>query len=208
MPRNRSFVRGSVPKESRRGIAPLAPKASQPDNVAIMASPVPARIKSTGGKPLKEPRAAGLSPRVKAAVEKMVFEGLKRPAAAEAVGLADATLRAALGAPLVLRYLTEQMEVLRTSVRPRALQRIAELSDGAASEKVALDASKYLDSNGASSSGVTVNVGIGITPGYVIDLTEGMGAAATTVQHGQSTKQHERVAKTLIDLSEVEDESE
>jgi hypothetical protein len=106
----------------------------------------------------------------------MVFEGLTRPEAAKSVEMTDHGLREALRKPHVLRYLRECKEVLRTSAGARALRTIEELSDGANSEKVKLEAAIYLDSGQHRRSdghtNVTVGIGIQVTPGYVIDNSE------------------------------------
>lgn len=125
----------------------------------------------------KEKKEIVLTPKNKAAIEAMVFDGLKRPAAAELVGLTDHALRTALTKPHVLAYLNEQMEVLRTSGRPRALHTMIDLLDDKNSS-VKFKAAEYLDGQnrgthtvGATQVNVQVNNTVSVTPGYVIDLT-------------------------------------
>lgn len=106
----------------------------------------------------------------------MVFEGATRKEAAQLSGIADNSLRSALTKPHVLAYLNEQQEVLRTGARPKALRRIIALVDKAESERVQLDAAKYLDGMDRTihQQGAQVNVNVGVkveTPGYVIDLS-------------------------------------
>ena len=121
-------------------------------------------------------KAITVKGKVKAAVDLMVHQGRERPEAAAAVGLTDHSLREALRKPHVLAYLNEQMEVLRTSGRPRALTRIMRLVDDAESERVQLDAAIYMDGmdRHASTVGAQVNVQVNnnvtVTPGYVIRL--------------------------------------
>lgn len=115
--------------------------------------------------------------KTKRAVEAMVFDALPRKAAADKVGMSDVTLRTALTKPHVAAYLNECMEVLRSGARPQALNQIVDLSQKAESDRVKLDASKYLDGMDRTvhQQGAQVNVGVQVnveTPGYVIDLTE------------------------------------
>jgi hypothetical protein len=67
--------------------------------------------------------------------------------------------------------------MLRTSMRPRALNRIGELMDKADSDRVRLDAAKYIDGMdrgahqvGATQVNVQVNSSVTVTPGYVIRI--------------------------------------
>lgn len=128
----------------------------------------------------KQKKTLKVTPRVKAAIELMVFEAQDRPDAAEAVGLSNHALRTALTKPHVLAYLNECQEVLRTSARPRALNQVIKLMTKTTSERVQLDAAKYIDGMdrgahqiGASMVNVQVNNNTKIeTPGYVIDLSE------------------------------------
>lgn len=124
----------------------------------------------------KQKKQIELSPKVKLAIDLMVFEGMKRDEAAEAVGLAMISLRQALLKPHNLAYLNEQMEVLRTSGRPRALRKMIDLIDEAKTERIQFEAAKYIDGMDRPSHavGATVNVQVNntvnVTPGYVLDL--------------------------------------
>lgn len=108
----------------------------------------------------------------------MVFEGQTRQVAAETAGLTDDALRKALLKPAVLAYLNDQMEVLRTGARPRALNRIIDLADRSDSDRVRLEAAKYLDgmdrpSHAVGAINVQVNTQVNVeSPGYVIDLSD------------------------------------
>lgn len=131
----------------------------------------------------------GLSRKVKAAIDLMVFEGATRPAAAKTVGLADNSLRLAFRNPQVMRHHSEQLEVLRTSLRARALHQIDHLSQYAVSERVQLDASKHLD-GGDKGAGVTVNVGLGVNvaPGYMVDVTGHQSGAQQILDQARSRR--------------------
>jgi hypothetical protein len=120
----------------------------------------------------------------------MVFDGLKRPEAAEIAGLTDHAVRTALTKPHVLAYLNECQEMLRTSARPRALNRVIKLIDEADSDKVKLEASKYIDGMdrgahqvGALQVNVQNNVSVTATPGYVIDLTADSHESSRKIAH-------------------------
>lgn len=131
-----------------------------------------AMVKRGDAKPAK------VTKRLRDAIAAMVFEGQTRAEAAETAGITDDGLRKALLKPAVLAHLNEQMEVLRTGARPRALQRIIKLADRAESERVQLDAARYLDGmdrNGNTVGAQQVNVQVNNTvnvesPGYVIRL--------------------------------------
>ncbi|NTG61830.1 hypothetical protein G6L45_16240 [Agrobacterium rhizogenes] len=125
----------------------------------------------------KEKKAIRATPRQRAAIDLMVFEGLKRADAAKRAGITDNALRIGLSKPHVLAYLNQQQEMLRTSMRPRALNRIGELMDKADSDRVRLDAAKYIDGMdrgahqvGATQVNVQVNSSVTVTPGYVIRI--------------------------------------
>lgn len=120
----------------------------------------------------KEPR---LTDKQRRLVDLMVHEGMDRKRAAEAAGVTDETARLALRNPQVLAYLNEEMEVLRTGARPRALRKMTDLLD-AKTERIQFEAAKYLDGMDRPSHavGATVNVQVNntvnVTPGYVLDL--------------------------------------
>ena len=124
----------------------------------------------------KEKKAPVLSQKTKDAIDLMVFEGSKRKDAAEAVGILDDSLRRALLKPDTLAYLNDQMEVLRTSGRPRALHTMIDLLEDKNSS-VKFKAAEYLDGQnrgthtiGATQVNVQVNNTVSVTPGYAIDL--------------------------------------
>lgn len=135
----------------------------------------------------KQKKEIIVGPKTKAAIDAMVFEGKSRPEAAKAAGMSDETLRQMFLKPHVLAYLNEQQEVLRTSVRPRALRKMVDLLD-AKTERIQFESAKYLDGMdrpthavGATQVNVQVNNNVSVTPGYVIDLT-GDAAAKTSDQ--------------------------
>lgn len=121
-------------------------------------------------------KAPALTRRQRDVIHLMVFEGLKRSAACEKAGLSDEAMRVALTKVHVLAYLNECQEVLRTSLRPRALHTMGELLE-TKNESVKFKAAEYLDglnrgqhTIGATQVNVQVNNTISVTPGYAIDL--------------------------------------
>lgn len=138
----------------------------------------------------EEKKEIVLSDNQREAIELMVFEAKQRKEAAQAVGITDEAMRQALLKPKALAYLNECMEVLRTGARPRALHKIIHLSEKAGSERVSLDAAKYLDGmdRGAHQVGATVinntqiNNTLNVTPGYTIDLRPDDDDEATEVR--------------------------
>lgn len=129
--------------------------------------------------------------KTKAAIEAMVFEGKHRKEAAADAGMVDESLRQMLLKPHVLLYLNQCMEVLRTSERPRSLLKVVQLRDKAGSERVQLDAAKYIDGmdRGAHQVGATVvnntliNNTVNVTPGYVLDLRPDQHASSPQIEH-------------------------
>ena len=123
----------------------------------------------------KEKKEIAVGPKTKAAIELMVFEGQKRKQAAANVGMSDETLRQSLCKPHVLAFVNQCQEVLRTSLRPRALHTMGELLDSK-NDSTKFKAAEYLDGMNRSSHqvGATVNLQINntvnVTPGYVLDL--------------------------------------
>lgn len=143
-------------KQTRQALAPAAQKAA-----ALLR---------------KEKKAIAVTDKQRAAIHAMVFEGLKRPDAAKAAGMHDESLRVALTKPHVLAYLNEQIEVLRTSGRPRALHTMINLLDSK-NDSTKFKAAEYLDGMnrsshqvGATQVNVQVNNTVNVTPGYVLDL--------------------------------------
>jgi hypothetical protein len=78
------------------------------------------------------------------------------------------------------RYYMQLLQEMQDSERARNLHTVvgirddASLKETAAGQKVRLEAVRHLDGEKQGGAGVTVNLGIGVqvTPGYVIDLSE------------------------------------
>jgi len=106
--------------------------------------------------------------KLRVAIEKMVFEGLKRPEAAAAAGLSDHGLRQALRKPHVKAAYMSELQVLRDSERARNVHALVDVRDGD-NQMARVQAVKQLENPGGE-SGISVNVHI--QAGYVIDLSE------------------------------------
>jgi len=151
--------------------------------------------------------------KVKAAIEAMVSQGMTRAEAAQAAGMTDHGLYVALTKPHVLAFFNEQMEVLRTGARPRALRKIIDLADDADSERVQLDAAKYIDGMdrngntvGAQQINVQVNNQVNVdTAGYVIRLARRADRMPEGAQQIEHLAQH--VHNPLTDNADVPEEA-
>lgn len=125
--RARSFPSaGSTATEDQR--SELASKRSAPmTEITVIqpraSRPIPPEKRDTP--------AVQIRGRLRAAIEAMVWEGARRPDAAAAAGMKDHSLRAALKKPHVLAYLRAEMDVLRSSERPRNIHRLVEIRDKA-----------------------------------------------------------------------------
>ncbi len=184
----------SAPKQKRSDYAHAAQKAA-----ALMR---------------KEKKPVKLTPRIKRGVELMVFEAKTRKEAAQLIGISDEAMRQALLRPSCLAYMNEQIEVLRTGARPQALQKVIHLMEKSGSDRVQLDAAKYIDGmdrtvhtvGAATQVNVQVNNSTTVeTAGYVIDLSE--FSRSSEPKHAQQIEhlEHEHV-KPLISQENVPDE--
>lgn len=141
-------------------------------------------------------RGSGLTPRVRQAVELMIYGRPGDPRArvtlkeaAETVGISERTLKAAVLKPAVMAFHQKIYEALRTGEKPASVRVIAAIRDDvtlrttAAGQKVQLEAAKalaYEPSSHQVQVNTQVNVdGRSVTPGYVIDLRRDKDSATT-----------------------------
>ncbi|RVL05655.1 hypothetical protein [Sinorhizobium meliloti] len=140
------------------------------------------------GREKKSGRGSGLTPRIKKAMELMVFGRPGDPrsnvsvddAAAE-VGLRPRAVREAMLKPAIMAYHQELVVAMRRGERATSFRVMAAIRDDAtlrptaSGQKVQLEAAKalaYEPANHAIQVNTQVNVnGQAVTPGYVIDLT-------------------------------------
>lgn len=158
-------------KQTRAALAPAAQKAA-----ALLR---------------KEKKEPVVTDKQRAAIHAMVFEGQKRPDAAKTAGMTDEALRVALTKTSVLAYLNEQIEVLRTSGRPRALHTMIDLLDSK-NDSTKFKAAEYLDGQnrgshtvGATQTNVQINnTTVNVTPGFVIDLRpDELASGGVQIEH-------------------------
>ena len=103
--------------------------------------------------------------RLKAALDKMVWDAMDYATAAQAVHFTTAAMRKALQRPHVLAYIRNEREVLRASLSPSNIHRLREIRD-AANNMPAVNAIKVLEligdeqpnSNKTTSPGVTIRI--------------------------------------------------
>lgn len=123
-----------------------------------------------------------LTAKVRAAVEAMVLEGRPRAEAALLAGLTDQGLFRAFRKVEVRKYYEELLDVFRSTLRARAIQRIEGLMDTATSESIRLQAAKYLDGQ-ENNKGLQINIGVqtNVAPGYITDARSGLHHGAAEI---------------------------
>lgn len=113
-------------------------------------------------KPLK------VTPKVRAAIEAMVWQGLKRAEAAQSAGLKEHSLYVALRSPHVKQHYLSELEVLRTSERARNFHTLCDVRDQTGNQMARVNAVKAMEqladdpqssSTASRSPGVLIVVG-------------------------------------------------
>jgi hypothetical protein len=95
--------------------------------------------------PSKPDKTLKVTGKNKAAIDLMVWEGLKRRDAANQAGLKDHALYVALTKPHVKAYYMEQLDVLRTSERARNIHALVEVRDASGNAMARVGAVKALE---------------------------------------------------------------
>jgi hypothetical protein len=138
---------------------------------------LPAALKPA---PPSVPPKRRITAKVKAAVDLMVWQGLKRDQAAEQAGLKDNSLYVALARPDVRSYYLGQLEVLRTSERARNIHTLAEVRDQTGNQMARVNAVKALEQlEDQPQSGR----GAQASPGFVIQIVNAPGSATALTAH-------------------------
>lgn len=88
----------------------------------------------------KQPKTLKITKRVRAAIDAMVWKGLKRAEAAQVAGLTDHSLYVALRSAHVKAHYLAECEVLRTSGRARRLHRLEEMAEQDDNKQAAVNA--------------------------------------------------------------------
>jgi hypothetical protein len=90
-------------------------------------------------------RRNAVTGKLKAALDAMVWEGLKRTEAAQKAGLADSSLRFALRKPHVLAYFRAETAALRENLRARNLHRLDNIADTSKNDMAKVASIKVLE---------------------------------------------------------------
>jgi hypothetical protein len=112
--------------------------------------------------PRSETRSDRITPKVRAAIEQMVWNGLPFDQAAQVAGMHVAAMRKALNRPHVMALLKSEMQVLRSSEHPRSIHRLAQIRD-AANNMPAVVAAKHLLETEQTNSNSSSNTSPGVT---------------------------------------------
>jgi hypothetical protein len=120
-----------------------------------------------------------LTPKVRKAIELMVWDGKPFNEAAQEVGLTSRAMRLALGKPFVLAAMKRELQVLRESEQPRNIHRLVEIRE-AAPNMPAVQAIRDLmhlsdnahgsQSAASTSPGITIRI-INQAPAAMVDVT-------------------------------------
>jgi hypothetical protein len=120
-------------------------------------------------------RRGAVTGKLKAAIDLMVWEGLKRADAAAKAGLADASLRFAFRKPHVLQYHAAELAALRTSVRARNVHRLDGIADTSKNDMARVAAVKAME-NIADQADEKQRPGAQLLPGLQIVIVNGTTA--------------------------------
>jgi hypothetical protein len=134
----------------------------------------------------KETKTLRITAKVRAAVDAMVWEGLKRDDAANKAGMKDNSLYVALTRPDVKAYYNQQCEVLRTSGRARRIHRLEAMLEQNDNKAAVINAALALE--GMANDQAAANAQVSAVPGVIIQIV-----TQAPVQHVQ-TIDHERHA--------------
>src|SRR5437868_3347130 len=88
----------------------------------------------------KQARKLSVTRKVRAAIDAMVWQGLKRSEAAQTAGMTDHSLYVALRSPHVKAHYLAECEVLRTSGRARRLHRLEAMYEQDDNKQAAVNA--------------------------------------------------------------------
>jgi hypothetical protein len=117
----------------------------------------PISISRTPQKVQAGTRTVRITARVRAAVEVMVWQGLKRNEAAQAVGMKDNSLYAAFRKADVRAFYLSECEVLRLSGRARRIHRLESVVEQDENKMAVVQASRTLDGMGEDAQARATN---------------------------------------------------
>jgi hypothetical protein len=144
--------------------------------VSKPAASLPAKLKSDN----KRTEIERITPKVRTAIEAMVWQALPRSAAAEAAGISEHGLYKALRKAPVRAFYLAELDVLRTSERARNIHTLAEVRDQTSNQMARVQAVKALEQiSDDSAAGSTASQ----VPGVVVQIINTTPAAAPVIQH-------------------------
>jgi hypothetical protein len=137
---------------------------------------------ATHAKASKDAKILRVTGKNRAAIDAMVWEGLKRSDAAQKAGLKDHALYVALTKPHVKAYYMQQLDVLRTSERARNIHTLTDVRDQTSNQMARVHAVKVLEQIGDDEQAAR---GVQAMPGLQIVIVQGPATriAADTSQN-------------------------
>lgn len=141
----------------------LSPSAAEP---AAVVTAKPKRLEVRG--------------RLRAALDKMVWEGAELVDACRAVEFSPSAMRKALCRPHVLAYVNKERQVLRASIAPKNIHRLREIRD-ADNNMPAVNAIKVLEQLGEDQS--AREAGVSASPGVTIRIVNIVQQSAGAEPH-------------------------
>lgn len=128
-------------------------------------------------KPPKRQRSTRISAQLKAAIDAMVWQGMKRDAAAQHAGMKDNSLYVAFRRPDVKAAYLAECEVLRTSGRARRIHRLEAMLEQDDNKAAVINAALALDRMPDEMAGGRGNASL---PGLQIVIVQGGNDARLT----------------------------
>lgn len=123
-------------------------------------------------------RRGAVTGKLKAALDLMVWDNLKRKDAAEKAGLADASLRFAFRKPHVMAYYQAELKALRDNLRARNVHRLDGIADDSKNDMARVGAIKALEQIADQADEKNRNPGAAMIPGLQIVIVSGPGGNA------------------------------
>lgn len=130
----------------------------------------------------KEVKTLTVTGKNRAAIDAMVWQGLKRSDAAKVAGLTDHALYTALTKPHVKAYYNQQCEVLRTSGRARRIHRLEAMLEQDDNKAAVINAALALEN--MANDQAAVNAQQSAVPGVIIQIvTQAPVTDVRTIEH-------------------------
>lgn len=120
-----------------------------------------------------------ISPKVRVAVEAMVWQALPRKAAAEHAGISEHGLYKALRKPPVKAFYLSELEVLRTSERARNFHTLCDVRDQTTNQMARVNAVKAIEQLGDEQQS---NAGSSRSPGVLIVVGDKASVSVSAIE--------------------------